>query len=325
MNATAGWNLKFRGGVLCALAVSLLAFQAVGHTQNANLDGLDDTLQTYARGQSVVPIFGGWIKNPDGTYDLVFSYLNRNWQEEVDIPIGPDNNIQPAQYGPDGGQPTHFLPRNNRWVFTVKAPANFGPTGEVIWTLTSHGQTLRAYASLKNGYVLDDYTLQHEYSAGAADASHERKPPDLQVPGAKQRTVKVGEATQLIATAVDKNAPLGGGRRRGAAPVYPAEVGPGPVGGQATRDEPPGLRFAWFVYRGDAKQVTFSPKMAFKVWEDLRGGSPWAPGWQPPPIPADNTWRYTVTFKAPGTYMLRGQAHNGTHFSNEDVTFTVTP
>jgi hypothetical protein len=310
---------------LGALAVTLVIFQVVGHSQNGNLNGEDDTLQTYTHGQSVVPVYGGWIKNPDGSFNLLFSYLNRNWQEEIDIPIGPDNNVQPEQYGPDAGQPTHFLPRNNRWVFIVHVPADFGPKGEVVWTLTSHGQTTRAYASLKPGYVLDDFTLVHEFSAGGVGDAHERIPPSLNVEGDKQRTVKVGVPVQLVATAFDKNPVPTGGGRRAAAAVYPSVVGPGPVGGAGTRGEPVGLRFAWFVYRGDAKQVMFSPKMAFKVWEDLRGGSPWAPGWQPPPIPPDNTWRYTVTFKQPGTYMLRGQAHNGSQFKNEDVTFTVTP
>ena len=43
---------------------------------------------------------------------MVFGYLNRNYEEEVDIPLGPDNSITVGGevYG-DRGQPTHFYPQ----------------------------------------------------------------------------------------------------------------------------------------------------------------------------------------------------------------------
>ena len=46
-------------------------------------------------GQSVVPYFEGWIRNADGTFDMVFGYFNRNYQQEFAIPAGPDNNVEP--------------------------------------------------------------------------------------------------------------------------------------------------------------------------------------------------------------------------------------
>ena len=64
-------------------------------------------------------------ERPDGTIDLWFGYLNQNWREEPDVPVGPNNFISPEKYGPDAGQPTHFLPRNNRWVFRVNVPKDF--------------------------------------------------------------------------------------------------------------------------------------------------------------------------------------------------------
>ena len=75
---------------------------------------------TYSSGQSVSPSFEGWWQNDDGTYTLFFGYMNSNWEEELNVPIGPDNNIEPA--GPDQGQPTHFLPRRNLFVFEVRVP-----------------------------------------------------------------------------------------------------------------------------------------------------------------------------------------------------------
>src|SRR5260221_8641442 len=47
----------------------------------------------YSRGQNVAPVFEGWEHNPDGTFNMVFGYLNRNYEEEVDIPIGAENTI----------------------------------------------------------------------------------------------------------------------------------------------------------------------------------------------------------------------------------------
>ena len=60
----------------------------------------------FARGQDVVPSFDGWMKNADGSFTMVFGYLNRNYEEEPVIPAGPDNKIEPGV--PDRGQPTDY-------------------------------------------------------------------------------------------------------------------------------------------------------------------------------------------------------------------------
>jgi hypothetical protein len=39
----------------------------------------------FASGQNVVPYFEGWIKNADGSFDLVFGYFNRNWEQSLVI------------------------------------------------------------------------------------------------------------------------------------------------------------------------------------------------------------------------------------------------
>ena len=64
--------------------------------------------------------------------------MNRNWEEEIDVPVGPDNGFNVG--GADQGQPTHFLPRRNRFVFRVPVPEDFTDKDELIWTLTTHGQ-----------------------------------------------------------------------------------------------------------------------------------------------------------------------------------------
>ena len=55
----------------------------------------------YASGREVVPYLEGWIRNPDGTFDFVFGYFNRNTEQELTIPPGPDNMITPGPAASD--------------------------------------------------------------------------------------------------------------------------------------------------------------------------------------------------------------------------------
>ena len=89
-------------------------------------------------GQSVTGAFEGWYPNPDGTYNLLVGYFNRNQKQTLDIPVGPNNRIEPG--GPDRGQPTHFLPRRQWGVFTITVPSDFGKN-KLTWTLVANGQT----------------------------------------------------------------------------------------------------------------------------------------------------------------------------------------
>src|SRR5437870_2306162 len=82
----------------------------------------------YAKGQNVAPVFEGWEHNPDGSYNMVFGYLNRNYEEELDIPVGPDNNVTLADSkggSGDRGQPEHFYPRRQRFMFKVVVPPSW--------------------------------------------------------------------------------------------------------------------------------------------------------------------------------------------------------
>ena len=80
------------------------------------------------------------------------------------------------------------------------------------------------------------------------------------------------------------------------------------------------------VYRGKAANVTFSPDQ-FKTWMDTRAyaNSPWSPPYTIPIPPAEGRWTADATFKEPGTYVLRGVASDGSLFTYENVTVTVTP
>lgn len=111
------------------------------------------------RGQPVIPIFEGWVPNSDGTITLSFEYFNLNSAESLDIPLGPDNFIEPREF--DGAQPTHFHPaptccnRRHLSSFTVRVPAGF--EGDVVWTLTSRGQTYSVPGhALHEAYRMDN-------------------------------------------------------------------------------------------------------------------------------------------------------------------------
>jgi hypothetical protein len=268
------------------------------------LNGTSGQTIFYSRGQNVAPAFEGWEENSDGTRNLVFGYLNRNLDEELDIPIGPDNSLEPG--GPDQGQPTHFLPRRNRYTFRVKVQKDFGKK-ELVWTLTVHGKTERAYATLRPDYVIDRLLIMKDVGAlGTKKKERENEAPVVRVEGDAHRTVKVGEPLALTAIATDDGIPS-------PAPV-PSEYPP--------RRDAWGLRVAWFVYRG-AGPVTFDPEQ-FKVYTDTRSNSPWTPGWVPPPVPADGRFPVRATFSEPGTFVLRVMAHDGGLASTQDVTVTVT-
>ena len=119
------------------VAAGLCALVATSHAQlpRAPLDleplGL--------RGEAIFPAFEGW--GPDKTGEsllLLLGYYNRNKDQELVIPVGPDNRIEPN--GPDHGQPTHFYTGRQHGVFTIKVPKDFGNT-RLTWSLTANGQT----------------------------------------------------------------------------------------------------------------------------------------------------------------------------------------
>ena len=293
--------------VVTGIAVGLLIQNA------ATLDAQGSTTRrAYPTGQEVVPAYEGWEQNPDGSFNLVFGTMNRNWEEELHIPIGPDNNIEPG--GPDYGQPTHFLPRRNRFLFRIRVPADFGDQ-EVVWTLTSNGKTKHAYGTLLPDYYVDNNVLMANNGAGNLSELHDNMAPVLTLEGALTRSVKTGTPAVLKAAARDEDGLPKPKPMRAIDPGRPSSTTPN----SAT-----GLRLAWFVYRG-AGEVTFDPPQ-IKVWEDTRpqSNSPWGPSWMTPPVPPDNTWVVRATFSEPGTYVLRCQAHDGGLTTHEDVTFEVT-
>src|SRR6267378_3234967 len=311
------------------------------------------TRYSYLSGQSMSPAFEGWWENADGSFTLFFGYMNSNWSQEFDIPVGPENNIEPG--GPDQGQPTHFYPRRNPFLFTIRVPKDFG-NKELIWTLTTHGRTEKAYASLKTDYQIDKQVISTEVGGAGGSLCDELRyniPPELKVEEA-QGSVKVGEPLTLVAFAGDPdNLPA----RRDGKP-QPRHAGKPTSESEEEAQKPsspraaaasaaenvanvanlvyrppssivpssgPGLRLSWIVYRGKASIVTFSPER-MKTWTDSRAwaNSPWSPPCAIPQPPPDGKWVTQVTFQEPGTYVLRAVASDGSLFTYDNVTVTVT-
>ena len=266
------------------------------------------------RGQNIAPAFEGWQENEDGSFNLLFGYFNRNWAEELHVPVGLNNRIEPG--GPDYGQPTYFYPRRNRFIFKVRVPADFGDK-ELVWTLTSNGVTERAYGSLLIDYFTDDTVIMNNKGAGGGGGGgyelEGNKPPELRVDGSLTRNVKVGETLQLAAYASDDGIP------------EPRALPPIPFQFRVTPDSASGLWVSWFVYRGEGADVKFSPKQ-ISVWEDVRDGanSSWSSGWGAPPAPPDDQWKASATFAVPGTYVIRAWADDGGLMTYEDITVVVT-
>jgi hypothetical protein len=327
---------------------------------------------SYSRGQTVSPAYEGFEVNADGSYSLVFGYMNRNWLEELDVPVGPDNyfsftapggldDVALDAYEPstaDQGQPTHFLPRRNRFTFKVRVPADFGER-ELVWTLKTQGETRRAFASLRQDLLIDNMVIASETGAlGAGRSEPETRanvPPVVEVEGDRVIHARVGQPVRLVAKVTDDGLPITAAQRRaralaqraaraeadGAAAAAPAqeeeseEPEPSPEmqalqralqePGRVTVNKSLGLHFAWFVYRGE-NNASFEP-IQIKTWEDSRAwmNSPWAPYWVAPPIPEDGRWVVTVTFDQPGTYVLRGRADDGALYADQEVTVHVAP
>ena len=325
-----------RGRLLLAPLAALLLFQPASA----------QTRFTYSKGQSVSPAYEGWMPNEDGSITMYFGYMNSNWLEEFDVPIGPNNTIEPG--GPDQGQPTHFYPRRNPFLFTIRVPKDFG-NKDVIWTLTTNGKTERAYASLKTDYQINKQVISLEVGGDGGNTRDEFRdniPPDLNVEGDKGRSVRVGQPLTLVTVAGDPdNFPA----RRDGKPqpglrVQPKAGGLQPSAPRAAQPRPttlvdsvykppssivpssgPGLRLSWIVYRGKAATVTFSPEQ-MKTWTDSRAyaNSPWSPPYTIPEPPPNGKWVVQATFQEPGTYVLRAVASDGSLFTYENVTVSVT-
>ena len=278
---------------------------------------------SYQSGQHIEPAYEGWRPNADGTFSFMFGYMNENWIEEPDVPIGENNAFSPGDA--DRGQPTHFLPRRNRFNFEVVVPADWGDR-ELVWTLNVNGKERKAYATLKPDYQVDNIVIASETgSLGAGTSSPESRAnvkPTIEVQGDEIRTVRVGEPLVLNTRVIDDGIPKASrdstisekdAMRRMMRP--PTRITVGKVNG---------LFLSWNVYRGEG-HVEFDPPLP-KPWEDTRtsANSPWGALWLPPELPEDGMIEVKATFDKPGTYILWARADDGGLYNDDYITVRVT-
>jgi hypothetical protein len=235
-------------------------------------------------GLRVAPFFDGWYANPDGTITFSFGYSNLN-QETIEIPLGPNNFIEPKQY--DGRQPTSFPPAapgsddggagrgdrrgRERGVFTVTVPAGFQDS--VVWTLQLGGQMYKVPGTAKSGA----YGLRWPMAMGSippalrftADGPAGRGPTGIL---ANPVRASVGTPLPLTIWITDDSA-----REQEPVVVRPRQVRPA-------------MNVTWFKHSGPGP-VAFSPPR-----EGINQ--------------LNATSTVSATFKQPGEYVLRVRADN---------------
>jgi hypothetical protein len=276
----------------------------------------------YGSGQNVAPVYEGWERNADGSINMVFGYMNRNYEEEVEVPIGSNNRIEPGRA--DQGQPTHFYTRRQEFVFKVKVPGDWG-TKELVWTLTSAGKTEKAYGVLTAVWEIGSSVYQQN-RGGPGPGDPENQAPTVEMVGSAQRTAAVGEPLTLAVQVSDDGLPsprvrplggaaFGGSGRRGAAPSGARTDSPI---GQAVVKLNPGVRLGvtWIVYRGEPGPVSIEPMRAPVVSVASQGAATSSDS-------QSGKATTQATFSLPGVYVLRAYADDGILTTPQDVTVTV--
>lgn len=265
----------------------------------------------YNRGQAIQPIFEGWSWAADGSVNMHFGYLNRNYAEQPEIPIGPNNRLEPG--GPDRGQPTFFYRRTNRNLFTVNVPKSFGAREELVWTVSFNGHTERAVGWRQAEWEIDP--------AGGATAGGNTDPERLaNTPPAltiqPPALVRLPTAATLAVVITDDGLPKPRPRAKPAvgqetpptlqggtsAPVnVPQAAENRPTTGQPA-ERPLGMVVSWIVWRGPG-DVRFEPRYA---------------------QPKNGTAQTQATFSLPGEYVLRATADDGAAATHSQVTIKVS-
>ena len=250
-------------------------------------------------GQSVTGAFEGWFQNQDGSFSLLFGYYNRNLTQELDIPVGADNRMEPG--GPDRGQPTHFVPRRQWGIFAVTVPKDFG-SKQLTWTLTANAITTVVPGTLNPLFELAPFRDANGNTPPFIGFSAEG--PFVQ--GTKGystslTTVLPNPVDLVLWVADDASVVLG-----------------------ATAPKSPAVSITWSKFRGPGS-VTFASDKPIVEKADFKG---------PPNTKFQGKAATTATFSEPGEYVLRAQANDwsgdgGRGFqccwSNAQVKVTVKP
>ncbi len=228
-------------------------------------------------GQSITPAFEGWYPNPDGTSNILIGYYNRNLKQDLDIPVGPNNKIEPG--GPDQGQPTHFLPGRQWGVFTITVPKDFGDK-KLTWTITVNGKTNSIPVHLDPLWVVAPFKDAEDNTPPVI--SFDEGATTLQGPPrgfAKTLTATVGEPLSLT--------------------VWVSDDAKIPVG-TINAPKAPAASLTWTKFRGPGTVAFATAKPPAEKIE-----------WKaPPPANFMGKATTTATFSEPGDYIIEVAAND---------------
>lgn len=262
------------GVIACALALGLSSARVSAQAIK------------YESGQNLVPVFEGWQRNEDGSYKFFFGYLNRNYQEQLDVPVGPNNRFEPGP--PDRNQPTHFYTRRHEFVFSVNVPKDWDKTRKLQWIVTVNGKVETANGWLQPEWEVDEGVIQMNLGGGGAPPSNPPNQPPRVTSGSKDVTAGVNSPVTLAVQAADDGIPKLRKPR------------PNPT----TPPPPQGLRVRWLHYRGPG-QVTFTSDASTPVHG----------------APIDE--KTQAVFSAPGNYLIRAVLFDGLLETPYDIAVTV--
>ena len=181
-------------------------------------------------GTSITGAYDGWFDNPDGSHTFLVGYLNRNRSLEVDVPIGPNNRIEPG--GPDLGQPTHFMPGRRIGIFTVTVPKEFKPDQRLTWTLTVNGQTTSIPLKMNVDYNVSPFKIQHTATVTNTPPVIRLEEKGVAHPGTDRHGLEAGADAHDRPVIASGPRRVGGGRRDvfdrpGHGAAHPAAAGDG--------------------------------------------------------------------------------------------------
>ena len=227
-------------------------------------------------GASITGAYEGWYDNPDGSHNFLVGYLNRNRAQELDIPVGPDNRIEPG--GPDMGQPTHFLPGRRHGMFTITVSKEFTADQRLTWTIVANGQTTAIPLRLNQDYVVSPFT----------DVAVKNTPPVIRFEQNGPRTQgPIAMLSKAIMRTASISAPL-------ALDVFADDDAKYASGTMAVPlKPPPPVELLWSKYRGPGA-VTFDK--AGPAFETIAGGAV--------NVPYSGKATTTAKFSEPGDYVL---------------------
>jgi hypothetical protein len=246
---------------------------------------------THNNGDSVTGAFEGWFPNADGTFTILVGYFNRNLKQAVDIPIGPNNHVDPG--GPDQGQPTHFFPGRGWGMFTIKVPKDFG-NKVITWTITSNGETNTVPMNLQGVERIAPFVDAADDTPaymGFSDAGPFVNGPIGQ---SESLTAKVGTPLPLTIWVADDN-------KAPALPTTPA-AGGFDIPDFATFFGP--VSSHWTLYRGPAPVKIDNERPKTTKLTELKAA--------PSGTVFFGTITNNITFSQPGQYMLNVQAYDST-------------